>query len=382
VKILFASADWSVNGPKDEFNRPWPGGAGWYRCRIPALGLAAHGHVVRHVGAIASSHSGEIVAIEFGDHKQCEDGFEVVVMQRWMLGKAVEVIERAKAMGQVVIQDVDDWYWGLDPSNRAWESSHPNTHPTENREHYRQALGHCSALTVSTPYLAERLNRMFPDKPIYVVRNAIDLYRWEVQPVSDTDRPVIGWVGAVGWRSGDLEILKGILGPFVEQYDLAVIHAGVMQGTQGAFAKLTGVDPRRVTERSMASIHLYPLLWRGIDVALAPLSDQPFNEAKSSVKAMEAAASGIPVVTSAMSSYKEFGVGRQCKNPSQWLSALTALLKPEFRQFQAREGLIRVQDEDIEKRWKDWERIYWDVLGRRSPPSPVPEISLTARKET
>jgi hypothetical protein len=83
-----------------------------------------------------------------------------------------------------------------------------------------------------------------------------------------------------------------------------------------------------------------------------------------------------------MSSYKEFGVGRQCKNPSQWLSALTALLKPEFRQFQAREGLIRVQDEDIEKRWKDWERIYWDVLGRRSPPSPVPEISLTARKET
>ena len=277
LKILFASGDWAVQGPKDNFGRPWPGGAGWYRCRLPATLLAEHGHVVRHVGKIGTSKSGEIMAAEM-DSNKCEDGFEVVVFQRWMRDVLSDVVLRARAVGQIVIQDVDDWYWGLDPANAAFESSHPGNNPTENREHYRQGLTVASAITVSTPYLAERLHRMVPRVPIYVLRNAIDLDRWEPHAIRWTDKPVIGWVGATAWRSGDLEILKGILGPFVEKHDLHVIHSGAT--VKGTFAKRTGVDPTRVIERPMASIHLYPLLWSGFDVALAPLREVPFNHAK------------------------------------------------------------------------------------------------------
>jgi hypothetical protein len=274
MNILFLTSDWAEE-------QQYPGGSGWYRAWLPAQALREHGGFgaacFRHLAV--HHQTGELLGTN--DGHSAVGGFDIVVITRWMLEEAPDVIRRARAGGQVVVQDVDDWYLGLDPRNRAFIATHPKYSPGNNRDHYLKALAASSAITVSTPYLAERYRKHLPGVPIHVVRNAIDLARW--QPEKRRSRPgqkaTIGWVGATPWRSGDVETLRGVLGPFVERHDLLLKHAGHLHGAP-TFAEQAAVDPNRVELAYMAPIEDYPTLFRGIDIGLVPLSDQPFNRAK------------------------------------------------------------------------------------------------------
>jgi hypothetical protein len=72
-----------------------------------------------------------------------------------------------------------------------------------------------------------------------------------------------------------------------------------------------------------------------MEVGVAPLSDMPFNHAKSDIKLLEYSASGIPWVGSDLPAYhklcEEWGIGRTAKKPKQWLSHLRALKNPDIR---------------------------------------------------
>jgi glycosyltransferase involved in cell wall biosynthesis len=75
------------------------------------------------------------------------------------------------------------------------------------------------------------------------------------------------------------------------------------------------------------------------DIAIAPLADRPFNRAKSHLKALEAAARGIPVIAQDMEPYREFvkdGVtGYLVRTGEEWTKRLTELIHDE----QARDEL-------------------------------------------
>lgn len=324
MKVGFGSADWSMT-VKDAKGHPVWGGSGFIR-------LGQYADLLSHevvVGALCW-HNGIFGVRDWNGkaHFDCD----VVIMQRVMFGDIPDKLPEAKANGQIIVNDVDDWYWGLSPANGAFAASHPKNNPKENTSHYKKILSGSSVVTVSTPYLRDRLSS-FVDAPIVLLPNCVRMDIYEQHKDSGSDVPVVGWVGSTAHRSGDLEILKGILGPLAEQGKIKLHHSGNVS-IHPPFAERIGVNPELVSTLPMAAPRDYPKLLT-FDIGLAPLSEMPFNKAKSAIKLLEYSAAGIPAVVSDMDAYRsiheELGIGYLAKRPKNWIKHIEKLRDPEVR---------------------------------------------------
>lgn len=283
MRIAFVSVDSQLGEPgADGLRRRLQSGSSWWRCEIPARYLSANGHHAVHYPRLRSdAATGEIVPLSW-DGEADTSGFDIVVVLRWMSPSAAHDVRRARAGGQIVVSDCDDWFDGLD-SGRIGTGAYFEGLDLGD---YRQSLLASSALTVSTPYLAERLKSL--GRPTYVVRNAIDLDRWgaiaggprRLGTHPNGRRPVVGWIGVTSWHPGDLETIAGVLEPFLRDHGFGFAHHGHAEHDRPA-ADLLGVPSELVERvRPMVTIDRYPELFAGIDIGLVPLGDTPFNRAK------------------------------------------------------------------------------------------------------
>jgi glycosyltransferase involved in cell wall biosynthesis len=323
MKIGFASTDWS-RSVKDEKGHPVWGGAGWAR-----LGQYVDKLPFDVVAGSPAFHDG-VFGVNDWDNKLHFD-CDVIYMQRAMFDDIPNRILEARSNGQIIVNDIDDWYWGLSPSNGAFLSSHPKVSEKENINHYRKILANSSVVTVSTPYLADRISA-FVSCPIVLIRNHIEVDKFAVRDQSDTTVPLVGWVGSTAHRSGDLETMKGILSTLHSGGEIKIHHSGFNEG-HPRFCDAVGLPSKEVSLLPMAAPTDYPKLFQ-FDVGIVPLSGSPFNEAKSYIKGLEYAASGIPFVASATveySSLAEQGIGVVVQKPSHWLSQIRKLRDPKLR---------------------------------------------------
>ena len=97
--------------------------------------------------------------------------------------------------------------------------------------------------------------------------------------------------------------------------------------------------------------------------AIAPLADIPFNYSKSHLRALDAAALGIPVIAQDLPPYREFVVdgvtGYLVSTHDEWRARLTELINDE----QAREEMGRKAREvaaghTIQEHWVRWQAAY------------------------
>jgi len=363
MRIGCASADWG----KDPVNNVLvPGGANWVRIQTPLMALAAAGHEVQ-VGAAAAVHKVSKWLGVFDRYgNPLGDPPEVIVLQRWMHADAPQHIANAVAAGQVVVNDIDDWFEGLDPANRAFHSTHPKRNPENNRDHFRHAMAAGSLITASTEYLAARY-RQRVRCPVLVLRNAIrgeDFPRQEIRDRSS--ELLVGWVGAVSWRSGDLETLQGVLGPWLREHGSRFVHHAANVRDPAPSWTLLGLEEDLVEGwKPMVPPQVYGReLLKGFDIGLVPLSDVPFNHAKSWIKGLEYAAAGIPFVAADTVEYRALGAGLIARRARDWRRALDTLADPERRRSERERGLAAAAAQDITVRWVDWEKAYSDALGR------------------
>jgi glycosyltransferase involved in cell wall biosynthesis len=339
MKIGFASTDWS-HSVMDANGHPVWGGAGWAR-----LGQYVERLPFNVVAGAPAFRSG-IFGVSDWD-KELHFDCDIIYMQRAMFDDIPDRILEARSNGQIIVNDIDDWYWGLSPSNGAFLASHPKHSEKENINHYRKILANSDVVTVSTPYLADRISK-FVDCPIVLIRNHVEVDKFIVRDQPETDKPTVGWVGSTGHRSGDLETMKGILSSLEANGEINVHHSGFNSG-HPSFADAVGVPSNRVSLLPMAAPADYPQLFR-FDVGIVPLSSAPFNEAKSYIKGLEYAASGIPFVASATGEYSflaDSGIGVVAKKPQQWLTHLRRLRDPKARADQADAGRELVAQHDV-----------------------------------
>ena len=336
MKVGFGSSDWSLT-VREESGHPVWGGSGYVR-----LGQYADLLPFEVVaGALCWGHGFFGVTDWNGVHHfDCD----VIVMQRVMFEDIPNKMDAAKASGQVLVNDVDDWYWGLSTSNGAFAASHPKNNPQENVNHYRSIVARSSVITTSTPYLKDRLSQ-FAKCDIEVLPNCVKVETFTPHIDSGSDVPVVGWVGSTAHRSGDLELLSGILGPMAERGSIRLHHSGnVPQHPQ--FADVVNVDRELVTTLPMSSPEKYPELLV-MDIGLAPLSSMAFNRAKSAIKLLEYSAAGIPAVVSKLDAYEdchnEFGLGRLARRPKDWIRNIQQLCDPEVRAEEGKRAHERVQ---------------------------------------
>jgi len=328
MKLGIASGD-RIPATRSADGKAHWGGAGWVRLG-QYINTLPNEDIEVVMGTLVWNRTHFSIDVGEGTHDLHD--IDVVYMQRLMHDSLTKHIKEAQAYGQVVINDLDDWYWGLHPTNSAFNSSHPKTSPDENVNHYRSVLNASNLVTVSTDYLADRISS-FVHCPIVVIENTVDVARFTPIQHSDTTLPVVGWVGSTNHRSSDLEIVAGVMKPLYDNNEILIMHAGHHYGAPTMASKWK-LPEEAVEHLTAVDAELYPSLLK-MEVGIAPLSDMPFNHAKSDIKALEYSASGIPWVASDLPAYRKlqesWGLGRVAKKPKQWLSHLRTLKDPDIR---------------------------------------------------
>jgi glycosyltransferase involved in cell wall biosynthesis len=330
----------------------YPGGCGYYRCMLP---MNAAGAGAKFGPPAWTADRGFGVRL---NRDYAQFGFDTIVikqlMERWMPYQ----MRQAKKLGQRLIVDVDDAYDFLHEDNSAKQATDPALNKIANRDHMRDTIMEADIVTVSTPFLLDYYSGLRGN--VVMVRNGISPKQFTRRKVTRA-KPTIGWTGALRWRSNDLEVFRGWLGDFLVQHDLMFVHAG-HEERNGFFHKLADVPKERVIITPMRSISEYHLML-DFDIGVVPLTNIPFNEAKSFLKGIEYAAAGIPFVASDLPEYRYLsetgGVGRVANTAEEWQRNLIELLDYETRKKESGVQRGRVlKDQSITARAHEWVEVF------------------------
>jgi hypothetical protein len=327
MKIGVASGDWVSPDQVDDGVERW-GGSGWARVGqyLPLI----TGHTF-HVGTLIfdPQHG----AFQIRDADGAVHDVDAVWMQRLMHRGADLRIKLAQKEGQIIINDVDDWYWGLSETNQAFRATHPKTSPEININHYKATLCASDLLTVSTPYLYDRIKQLARGTKVILVPNYIDVSRFPKYKHVVSTKPTFGWAGSTGHRSRDLETLAGVITPFVNSEKITLHHHGA-HPSMPTMASALRLKDDQVSTTPLTDHLNYPS-GLNFDVGIVPLNDIPFNRAKSDIKGLEYSACGIPFIAQNLDSYTHLksilGIGRTAKRPSDWIRHINALRSYDAR---------------------------------------------------
>lgn len=265
-------------------------GCSLWRNLLPVTELQRQGFQGIEWGMKDDEHLGRLV-----------ERFDAVVLPRlhWPSNERKQAENWFRALhiaGKTIIYEVDD-----DLMTDGFVSRLVNHHgyTREDAEDRRSCilnvLENCDGVTVSTQRIAT-IAREYTDKPVKVVGNYIDL-RWFKRIQKQAERKV--WGLTIGWAGGnrpdsDVEMMAKAWGRIAQRYP------NVTFVIQGHHAKTfyENVPNERIAMLDWLPIDNYPIGLVNIDIGCCPLGDTPFNRSKSTIKAMEYAASGAAVVAS------------------------------------------------------------------------------------
>lgn len=364
MRIGFLSTDW---GSHDDMI---PGGCTWIRMFHPQLTLPEYG-VETFIGEIGWKEDQGFVCVKpierlimgkhgpiINFHQPIEENLDIVILKLFMHKSASELIEKAKALGQTVIIDTDDHFENLPADNIAHKTTDPKNHPDNNRNHFIASYARATGIIASTDFLYEKMCKF--NRNVHLVPNSLFPESFIRRFDGSGNKPVIGWIGMMHWRTNDIADMCGILGPFIEKHDLRVHHSGAMPDNPNWFADVLKIDSQRLTSLPGARPTLYPHMLLPIDIGIVPLTKNSFNEAKSYLKGLEYAFTNIPFIASGTNEYKKLnkqGVGRVADKPIEWIKHLEALLDPDVRKQEADKSYEIVKENHniytASKKWLD-----------------------------
>lgn len=261
-------------------------GTAHYRVRFPLEALAASGaceavnsHVVRDSGFDTRNALATLGATH-------------VMVQPFVTDQGLEMMEDlSRTPGLHVSLVIDDLWTDLPPENPVRATLPPDV---LDRLRYLASLSH--ALVLTTPELRRRLEVTHPHT--HVIDNALPARLWQALERNEEKtaraRPRVGWAGAPQ-HGGDLAFLEAVVSATEDLVDWVLL----------------GMCPDSLRDRvsefhPMCPFDQYPaaLARAKLDLAIAPLTDHPFNRCKSHLKVLEYGALGIPVIASDIEPYR------------------------------------------------------------------------------
>ena len=163
MKIAFFSTDWTsedVPDPEATAITGKPqfipgkktltfGGTFLMRGAMPGMELKKHGYECFLSWRLGDSPDGALTAVDTEGEWHTPD---ILWLQRHMGQDFDQVIRRARATGQRIIQDIDDSFGNgiLPKTNLAHQTTDPVNNPSFNREHYYKNIAASSAVIAST----------------------------------------------------------------------------------------------------------------------------------------------------------------------------------------------------------------------------------------
>lgn len=260
-------------------------------------------------------------------------GCDIVVVQRCCSRPQFEFIKTCRSLGAKIIYDLDDDVWDVPKDNPA------HVPLTNMRDGFNICIQFTDLVTVSTRVLAKRVKANVKSMvnpitkkeiPIVVAENWMDR-RLYATPMKKLEF-IVGWSGSSS-HIGDLEMTADAL---------RIVH----EERKGAVIEFRGCEPPE-SMRDIRNFYHRPWcpvaefasrmpVW-GWSIALAPVTDHSFNQAKSPIKLFESAYCRIPCLASWVQPYDDFTSHDPelrwllCAGPAAWKTKLRELLHDDAR---------------------------------------------------
>ncbi|MDP9941622.1 glycosyltransferase [Ectopseudomonas alcaliphila] len=276
---------------------PW--GCGNYRIMQPFSALRQEGHI----DGMLSEGLLQVVDLERYDP-------DVIVLQRQIGDARLEAMRRIKQFSRAFkVYELDDYL-----PNLPIKSVHREHMPKDVLKSLRRGVSFVDRFVVSTAPLAEAFAGLHPD--IRVIENRLPVDWWKgLKSLRRRGRkPRVGWAGGVS-HTGDLEVIADVV------RELAV-------DVEWVFFGMCPEKIRPYVHEIHAGVHIdsYPqaLARLDLDLALAPVEQNLFNECKSNLRLLEYGACGFPVICSDVRCYQGDGlpVTRVKNRFRDWVDAI------------------------------------------------------------
>ncbi len=278
-----------------------------YRVRAPL-------RVLEHQGLIETiylpNHEGEVtpfVPNRFELHRAAPD---IILLQNTLNDVFLDFIEKVKSETSItVIAGLDDLVDNMPKKSASRTKAYRDA-----RYRLRRMLKWCDRFIVSTRPLAEAYADLSDE--IVVIPNRLEYARWaKLLSLRDqSDKPRVGWAGAQQ-HLGDLEIIIDVVKETAQEIDW--VFFGMCPDELIPYVKeVHSYVAYEEYPEKLASLYL--------DLAVAPLEDNPFNRAKSNLRILEYGILGWPVICSDVYPYKfdQAPVMRVSNNKEEWLLAI------------------------------------------------------------
>lgn len=246
-----------------------------------------------------------------------------------------DIVERARSLGKILVYETDDLVFEPDLARHQGYKfaleEHPIRRVLERASRYLKAFELCDCCVTATNFIAQMAKRR--GKEAYVVRNAFSLEELEIaeqvyrQPVGAGGRIVLGYMSGTPSHDWDFAEIKDALIEVMSKHKHVYLQITGKLNLSPAFQRFEH-RVRRIP----------PVPWREIygitgslDINLAPLEiREPFCQAKSEIKYVEAALVGVPTIASATEAFK-FAItpeenGLLASNTQEWIEGLERLI--------------------------------------------------------
>jgi hypothetical protein len=231
------------------------------------------------------------------------------VLQRLVDDAQFEMMRRTAPFTQAFkVAELDDYMLNL-----PMKSGHRGQLPKDVLRLLRRWLALMDRFVVSTEPLAEAMAGLHRD--IRVVPNRLPPERWGrlASLRRQGQRPRVGWAGGAG-HQGDLELIADVVKSLAGEVEWVFL----------------GMCPEPMRQylhehHAAVSIEAYPhkLAGLNLDLAVAPLEHNLFNDCKSNLKLLEYGACGYPVVCSDVAPYRcGLPVTRVKNRYKDWVEAI------------------------------------------------------------
>ena len=362
------------------------GGCGWYRVRQPLFAIKEYTDNETHV--INKESDDPILVLNAlldADILIVRQGGEVGIkpLQDAANDYALET-RQAKRFHAKIVMDIDDnielispysEHYGeygvkdfYDEESKTWiwkDGETPGYNPAENRVRIMNllsALRSADLVTVTTEKLAEYARQY--NGSVSVFPNVINPSKWWKPPFTHNRQLRIGWSGGHSHYE-DWYSIKEPLNTLLRKYQFKLVMAGT------SFDGIIDHDLRHLVEAvhwEPFDAHSYRQMLNNLDIAIIPLSDNPFNSYKSSIKWFEMSAMGVPSVVANVTPYKEVFTDKinalGYDTQEEFMFSLDALIRSRrLRKWIGNNALKEITDKWTTKVWAEkYADIYRAIL--------------------